>query len=323
MTAISAVLGLWLDRPPLEALATAQVADEMGYPELWIGEMATFDVFALATAVAARTHRIPLTLGPLATAVRTPATMAMGVASVAALTGRTVNLAIGSSSAAVVESWHGRPARAAGARLEETAAAVRPLLTGERSDFAGDHVRTRGFRTRTGATGGALTVAAFGRRAVGVAARHADRMVANLVTPAAVKELKAQLAEAAAGVGRVSPPLAVWVVAAVDPDASARQQLARAIVPYLSARGYDDMFRRAGFGELVDAAQAGAPPPVLLAGIPDGLPEAVGLIGDTERVRARIDEFMAAGADELCVVPVTAGDDAGARTLRFVRTLAG
>jgi alkanesulfonate monooxygenase SsuD/methylene tetrahydromethanopterin reductase-like flavin-dependent oxidoreductase (luciferase family) len=63
-------LGLWQDRPPGEVLRTAQVADELGYGEIWIGEMATFDAFALGAVVAERTARASLTVGPLAVAVR-------------------------------------------------------------------------------------------------------------------------------------------------------------------------------------------------------------------------------------------------------------
>ena len=42
---------------------TAQVADSLGYPEIWIGEMATFDAFALGAVVAERTERAALTIG--------------------------------------------------------------------------------------------------------------------------------------------------------------------------------------------------------------------------------------------------------------------
>jgi hypothetical protein len=33
----SVVLGYWQDRPPLEALDTARLADRLGFEELWIG----------------------------------------------------------------------------------------------------------------------------------------------------------------------------------------------------------------------------------------------------------------------------------------------
>ena len=128
MNRLSAVLGLWQDRDPLEALETAALADALGYPELWIGEMATFDAFALAGAIGERTERLELTVGPLAVGVRDPVALAMGVATVAATSGRAVHLAIGASSPVVVERWHGRPWRRTATHLRETARALRPLL---------------------------------------------------------------------------------------------------------------------------------------------------------------------------------------------------
>ena len=47
----SVVTPLWQDRPASENLDVAVNADRLGYPELWIGEMATYDAFAFATAV--------------------------------------------------------------------------------------------------------------------------------------------------------------------------------------------------------------------------------------------------------------------------------
>ena len=101
-------LGLWQDRPAGEVVRTAEVADALGYGEIWIGERATFDAFALGAVVAGRTSRAALTVGPLAVAVRDPVMIAMGAGSLAELTGRTVNVALGSSSPVVVEQWHGR-----------------------------------------------------------------------------------------------------------------------------------------------------------------------------------------------------------------------
>lgn len=39
------------DRPPLEAVRVAELADRLGYGEVWLGEGPTWDAFALAAAV--------------------------------------------------------------------------------------------------------------------------------------------------------------------------------------------------------------------------------------------------------------------------------
>ena len=248
-------------------------------------------------------------------AVRTPVSMAMGAASVAALTGNPVNLAVGSSSKAVVELWHGRPANDPAGHLAESVAALRPLLAGERAVVDGRHVRTAGFRTRTGANAGSLTVAAFGPKAIEVAATSADRMVVNLVTADAVAAFRGQLDAAAARAGRPTPALAVWVATAVEPTPEGYQQLARAAVPYLGARGYAAMFEAAGFGRIVERAQAGAKPAELLADLPEALLESIGAVGSVAEVEERLRAYHDAGADEVCLVPVTAGDDCARRTL--------
>src|SRR4051794_30293239 len=309
LTADAAVLGYWQDREPLEALETATLADALGYGELWVGEMATFDAFALAAAIAARTsERLELCVGPLAVGVRDPMAMAMGVASVAALGGgRPVHLAIGASSPVVVAAWHGREWARTAAHLRETAQAVRPLLSGERAAFDGELARTHGYRLRLPAPRTSLTVAAFGARAVRVAAECGDRMVVNLVTPEVVAGLRARY-----GDGR----LAAWVVGAVEPAPEAFAQMRRGLVAYLGVPGYAEMFEAAGFGELVAFARSGAPPREVLRRVPDELCAAVGLVGSRDEVAGREQAYRAAGVDELCVVPVTAGDPGGERTLR-------
>jgi alkanesulfonate monooxygenase SsuD/methylene tetrahydromethanopterin reductase-like flavin-dependent oxidoreductase (luciferase family) len=92
---IQVALPLWLDRPGEEALEIAQAAREAGLRTLWIGEMATFDGFALATAIGVRTPGLRLKVGPLPISVRSAVSVALGAGSVAAQTGSPVDVALG------------------------------------------------------------------------------------------------------------------------------------------------------------------------------------------------------------------------------------
>ena len=309
-------VGLWQDRPAAEVVRTAQVADELGYGEIWIGEMATFDAFALGAVVAERTARAALTVGPLAVAVRDPVMIAMGAGSLAELTGRTVNVALGSSSPVVVEQWHGRRQERTATALAESAAAVRALLAGGKADVRGEVISTRGFRLRTRAPGTPLTIAAFGPGAVKVAARHADRMVINLVTPKSAGRLVQMLHEECRAAGRPVPPVAAWLATVVGPSAAGIEQLRRGLVSYLSAPGYGEMFTEAGFGDLVRFARGRPHPGELLAAIPAELVGHVSLVGDEQAVRARLAEYAGAGVDEVALVPGSSeADPAGVATL--------
>ncbi|MEV6279040.1 LLM class F420-dependent oxidoreductase [Nocardia sp. NPDC051832] len=316
---LSVSLPYWQDRDPLEALAVADAADKLGYHQLWVGEMATFDAFALASAIGNRAGGIPLCLGPFAVDVRTPATIAIGSASVAALTGRQVDVAIGTSSTVLVEQWHGRQRRNPARHLEESALILRGLLAGEKVDFTGRVESTRGYRLRLDAPRSTLTIAAFGARALACAAKTADRVVLNLVTPAQVRRCVEVIRNVAEHENRPAPKVAVWVTAAVDPEPEMTATVRRGIVGYLAAPGYGEMFVEAGFGAIVDLARSGAHPREILAAVTDELPYSVGLFGDEPAVAARLAEYRAAGADEVVVVPATsAADPAGFRTLETI-----
>ncbi|MDH6571377.1 alkanesulfonate monooxygenase SsuD/methylene tetrahydromethanopterin reductase-like flavin-dependent oxidoreductase (luciferase family) [Streptomyces sp. SAI-117] len=175
------------------------------------------------------------------------------------------------------------------------------------------------FRRRLPPPGGPLTVAAFGPRAIATAAAHADRMLLDVVSPEQVRALRAGLDAAARKAGRTPPVLAAWLPAAVDPDAGALAQVLGGIAGYLTVPGYREVFTAAGFGEAVELAAGGADRETLVRALPAAAAGTVGLVGDLDAVRARIDAYAEAGLDEIALVPATAGDPGGARTLRALR----
>ena len=317
-THLEVSLGLWQDRPAAEVVDTALLTDALGFRAVWVGEMATWDAFALGTYLGQRFTQADLVLGPFAVAVRDPTMIAMGAASVAALTSRGVSVALGTSSTVVVEKWHGRDRSRSAAALAESAEAVRVLLDGGKAQVVGSRVRSEGYRLRLHPPRSELVIAAFGDQAIKVAAMHADRMVLNLIDPDSVRLLVAKLRVAAAALGRPCPRVAVWTACAIDPGPLAVQQMRRSVVGYLAAPGYSDMFRAAGFGELVDYALSNPHPADLLARVPEELNAVTGLVGDAARVERRIKEYAAAGADDIVLVPSATDEDPFAeRTLRI------
>ncbi|KOU65614.1 oxidoreductase [Streptomyces sp. MMG1533] len=304
------------DSPVDEPLRVAVLADRLGYREVWAGEGPTWDSFVLATAIGRATERVALTAGPVPVSVRDPFTIARGTAGVAAVTGRPAGVALGTSSKRVVEGVHGRPRIRPAAVMEESAAAVRRFLHGVPGEPV---VPGSSFRRRLAPPGGQLTVAAFGDRAIATAAAHADRMLLDIVSPEQVSALRAKLLAAAERAGRPAPTLAAWLPAAVDPEPESLAQVLGSIAGYLTVPGYSDMFTAAGLGEAVELAAAGADRDTLLRALPPTAAGAVGLVGDLDAVRARIDAYAEAGLDEIALVPATAGDPAGERTLTALR----
>jgi electron transfer flavoprotein alpha/beta subunit len=68
-------------------------------------------------------------------------------------------------------------------------------------------------------------------------------------------------------------------------------------------------------------AHAGADRDELLRALPPDAAATVGLVGDAGAIGARLEAY-AAGLDEVVLVPATAGDPAGKRTLTALAELA-
>ena len=312
---IEAVLPFWLDRPDLEAVEIADAASTAGLDGLWIGEMATFDAFALATAVGARAPGLGLRVGPLPVGVRTPVSIALGASSIAALTGAPIDIALGASSPFIVAGWHDREWSRSAARIRETIQCLRPILRGERAEYEGRYIRSNGFRLRHPLPHTRIGVGTFGPMMIRLAARFADEVVLNLASPRRVSKVREQVEHHAAAAGRTPPHVTVWVPVAVRPGDAALRQLAGQLAVYLAPPGYGEMFCEMGFAAFVERARNGARRADLASAIPLELAEQLAALGTPEQVADRLRAYLQAGADTVAVIPVTAEDPAGRAAL--------
>lgn len=299
------VAPFWIDCPAEESIDLASSAESLGYGEFWVGEMLHFDAFALAGALASSTRKITITTGPLALGLRDPTAMAMGVGSVEVIGGRPARLAIGASNPIVVTDWHGRPHGGEAESIGDAIALIRQVLSGRRTNHRGPHFQSRGFRSGLGPRSAHISVAGSGPRMLAAAQEVADRVVTNLVT----RDWVARLAQQSAlGV-------AVWTVAAVEPNDEGWEQIRRQLGLYLRAPGYRESLSEAGMGELVAKALDGASPTGLVRQITEEMISGVAAIGSATEVRLAVESLERIGA-EVMLVPVTAGDEGGLRTLR-------
>jgi probable F420-dependent oxidoreductase len=312
---VEAVLPFWLDRPDLEALEIVEAIGAAGIAGLWIGEMATFDAFALATAIGVRAPGLGLRIGPLPISVRTPASIALGASTVAGLTGAEVDIALGASSPFIVSGWHDRDWSHGVTRMRETIECLRPMLRGERGDYHGRYVRSLGFRLRNPLLDSRIGVGAFGPSMMQMAAAVADEVVLNLASPQRVSRVREQLEVQSVAVGRLPPHLTAWVPVAVRPGQAALRQLAGQLAVYLAPPGYGEMFCDLGFADLVEQARSGARRADLAAAIPLELADKLSALGDPVQVTDRLRAYLDAGADTVAVIPVTAEDPAGRSAL--------
>jgi probable F420-dependent oxidoreductase len=268
-------VGVWLallgSRSAEDGRRAAATIEDLGYPALWFGEgPAGKEAFAHAGVLLAATRRMVVATGIASIYARDPAAMKTGGNTLAdAYPGRFV-LGIGVSHAPIVQMRghdYGRPLTA-----------MREYLDGM------DQVE---YAAPPPAEPLPLVLAALRRRMLELARDRADGAHPYLVTPAHTAKARQVLGE-----GPVLVP-EQGIVLEHDPDqarAVARQHLS----PYLGLPNYVNSWREEGFDD-ADFADGGS----------DRLVDALVAWGDEDAIAARVREHHEAGADHVCVQPVT------------------
>ncbi|MFJ8195420.1 LLM class F420-dependent oxidoreductase [Streptomyces sp. NPDC096152] len=147
-------------------------------------------------------------------------------------------------------------------------------------------------------------LAALGPRMLELSRDRAAGAIPYLVTPEHTARAREILGEA--------PLLAPEFKVVLESDPARAREVARAyLVMYLALPNYTDNFLRLGFTE-----------DDLLDGGSDRLVDAVFAWGDDTRIRARVEEFHAAGADHVALQVVTGSSDRDALPRQEWRRLA-
>ena len=299
-------------------LEAAGWAAELGYTSLWVAETTGTEAFASLAAAGAVAPGLDLGTGVLALQLRSPGLTAMGAATLSALhPDRDVLLGIGVSSPVVTTKWHGidygeRPL----ARVREFTEVLRACLSGESVSHHGEFYAVDRFRlgVRLGERRPRVILGALNARMLALAGEVADGVLLNYLPASAVPwcveqvRLGEQRAARTPGSCEVYAYVHVGVCDRPDGIDAARKDL----FSYIVVDAYADAFRRAGFGDEVDAVRAahgrrdreGA-----VAAVSDAMVDAIDIMGDADHVRASVEAYRSAGVDHPVVMPLPWGPD--------------
>jgi F420-dependent oxidoreductase-like protein len=127
---LGVMLGYWMPDPwdPTELVLEAE---RLGYDSAWTAEAYGSDVFSPLCWIGARTTKIKLGTGIMQISARTPACVAMTVATIDHLSGGRLILGIGVSGPQVVEGWYGQPFPRPLGRTREFVTLLRTMLRRE------------------------------------------------------------------------------------------------------------------------------------------------------------------------------------------------
>lgn len=248
-----------------EIVAAARLADELGYEALCMPEAWGFDSTIVLGAVAAATTRIKLAATILSIWGRTPATLAMGAATLQEVSGGRFILALGASTPTLAEGFHDvayeRPAH----QLRSVTTTVRTLLEGGRVPLT---VETEQRPLRLGirpSTPVPIWHGTVSPRSRQITAETADGWYPSWVSCTSVAPLAAELAEARRQANPEAAPLVVTAgpqVTVDDADVEgARATAGSTLAWYLCSMGdlHPRWIASQGYAEEVAAVQRANP----------------------------------------------------------------
>ena len=260
--------------------------EEAGYDRMWIGEVNDVDAVSAATLAAVGTERARIGLF-LNTFTRAPSTLAMTASTLAWLAPGRAQIALGVGSPLFVERWDGIPYHQLYDRLSDVLRFLRVALAGGRVREQFETFQSDGFALGTRPDDPPLLlVAACGPRALALAAREADGVVLNWVTPGDIEHIE-PLPEDRGAVSLIVP---------VCPTAD-REVMERTMRPvvatYLDVPAYAQQQRRLGRAsaqEQMWAAWAAGDRDAARTALPFAVLEDLVVWGEPAACRARLAE---------------------------------
>ncbi len=296
--------------PSTPGLSVSELADlcryaeDLGYGQAWLAEVAGPDAFVLAAAIAQRTEQLECGVAVVPVYTRTPAALATAAASVSQLMGgRPFRLGLGSSSGVIVEQWHGLSLTQPLARVRDTALAVRQALPGQ-GDYVGTTLTMSRFRPATLPAGPVpIFIGALRSRMLALAGEIGDGVCLNLMPPRVVIRQLAEVRRGAEAAGRELPDdfgvMARLQTVVTDEPGVVREMLRNQFLgPYLAQPVYNNFLAWMGYEEearSIAAGWAAKNRESVAAAIHDRLIDDLVLVGDAGHVRNRLDEFAASG----------------------------
>jgi probable F420-dependent oxidoreductase len=289
------------------------------------------DAFTVLTAYATATTRVQLGTAVIAVQTRTPVMTAMSFASLHALSGGRALIGLGVGSPIIAERWHGVSYPPPLAATREAVTIIRQVLGGERTNFQGEHYRSRGFQLGLSLPKDKpvpLYLAALNRPMLRLAGELADGVLFNYSPAEAIGPMIAEVRKGAEAAGRDPNTIdyAMYIRCCVTDEVSTTAQVyKRELSSYGFVEPYVKMFTRYGFGNDIQGFrklwQEGKRDEAVQC-ISDKMVHTLAAIGPKEKAQEYIQACRAAGLTHPILFPIGAPKNVPVEFPRTMQELA-
>jgi len=281
-----------------QTIEIAKWAEAEGYDDLWFADASGVDALTTAAAVAIHTERCRIGTAIIPVFSRTPAVLASTAHVLHQLSGGRFILGLGSSSQPMMENWHGQKFEKPLMRVKETTQLIKQILSGAKTGFDGDTVKSHGYRQLPLEDGAQpVYMAALRSKMLETAAEFSDGVILNLFPKDALPKMMEHIKIGAERAGKKLEDVEVVCrhqVIVTDDKESARNLIRSGFAPYYATPVYNAFLAWAGYEDVAKTISEGwaAKDRAKTTGaLDDKLVDDIAILGSMEECHDRIREY--------------------------------
>jgi probable F420-dependent oxidoreductase len=267
----------------------------LGYTDLWSTESNGADGFTPLALAAAAEPRLRLGTAIVSSFTRGPALLAQSAAAMAAAAPGRFVLGLGASSDVIVRRWNGIPFDKPYSRTRDVLRFLRAALAGERVAEQYETFSVSGFRLGlVPDTPPKIMIAALRERMLRLAAREADGVILNWVSPQDVKRIAAIVHDE-----NPAAEIVARIMVCPSPDSGAVRAIVRPLVSgYFTVPVYRAYQAWLGHGDALSGmwrAWDAGDRKAATAAVPDDIVDSVCVHGSPDECREQLAGYLSNG----------------------------
>lgn len=281
-----------------QTIELAKWAEAEGYDDLWFADSSGVDALTTAAAVAMSTERCRIGTAIIPVFSRTPAVLASTAHVLHQLSNGRFILGLGSSSQTMMENWHGQKFEKPLTRVKETTQLIKQMLTGAKTEFAGETVSSKGYRQLPLEDGAQpVYMAALRSKMLETAAEFSDGIILNLFPKDALPKMMEHIKIGAERAGKKVEDIEIVCrhqVIVTDDKASARNFIRAGFAPYYATPVYNAFLAWSGYEEVaaqIKEGWAAKDREKTTSALDDQLVDDIAILGTQEECHDRIREY--------------------------------
>lgn len=284
-----------------EILLCARMADQQeNVDSLWVPESWGRESFATLGAMSQVTKKVRLGTSIVSIYSRTPATVAMAATTLDMLSDNRTIIGLGTSTAAIVENWHGLKFNRPASRMKEYIECLRLMTKGEKVKYNGEFFKINNFKIlhQPQRTHIPIFMAAVNKKMVSMASKLADGTLLFLRPLEELIRTTTELKQATRGKGFEIACSFICAISNKDPE-KARDRAATTLAFYVAVGKYYSKFlAENGFKievEEINAEYRKAGANSAAKFVSDRMLSSLVICGSSEDCRESISKFLSAG----------------------------